>query len=256
LQGVGTNSFIEISTPATELTFTVPLDDNDPFGPKGLTKTGPGTLILAVAHVYDGDTVVEEGELRLTQPGFADTSTVTVTENGQLNLNFVGSDTVTGIVLGPNVLPPGSVCTAISHPDFISGTGSLVIPSTATDYDNWETANGVTGGENDDDDSDGLTNHEEYAFGLDPTGGSSVNPFAVPFDKATGTFSYTRRDIALQDPDLSYTVWYSTDLASWNQDTGALQGPPVDNGDEETVPVTISSALLSNSKLFIQVRAE
>jgi fibronectin-binding autotransporter adhesin len=139
---------------------------------------------------------------------------------------------------------------------FTEADGNLAYVVTATDYDNWETANGVTGGENDDDDSDGLTNHEEYAFGLDPTGGSSVNPFAVPFDKATGTFSYTRRDLALQDPDLTYTVWVSTDLATWTEDTGALQGPPVDNGDEETVPVTISAGLLSNSKLFIQVRAD
>jgi autotransporter-associated beta strand protein len=255
LQGTGTNTFIEVVSAATELTFTQPLDDNDPFGPKGLTKTGPGTLVLGVAHVYGGDTVIDEGELHLAQPGFADTSTVTVGDNGQLRLNFAGSDTVTGIVFGPNTMGPGTY-TEVSHPDYISGPGSLVIPSTATDYENWETANGVTGGVNDDDDNDGLTNHEEYAFGLDPTGGSSVNPIAVPFDKALGTFSYTRRDLALQDPDLSYTVWYSTDLANWFPDNGAVQGPPVDNGDEETVPVTISEGLLSNSKLFIQVRAE
>jgi hypothetical protein len=139
---------------------------------------------------------------------------------------------------------------------FTESNGQLAYVVTATDYDTWKSANGVTGGVNDDDDSDGLTNHEEYAFGLDPTGGSSVNPFAVPFDKAIGTFSYTRRSLTLQDPDLSYTVWYSTDLASWNQDTGASQGDAVLNGEVETVPVTISPALLTNSKLFIQVRAD
>jgi hypothetical protein len=114
----------------------------------------------------------------------------------------------------------------------------------------------VTGGENDDDDNDGLSNFDEYAFGLDPTGGSSVNPIAAQLDKATGTFSYTRRDSALTT--LSYSVWYSTSLeaGSWIEDTGVVEGTPVLSGDVETVPVTISNSLLSNPKLFIQVRAE
>ena len=76
---------------------------------------------------------------------------------------------------------------------FTEADGNLAYVITATDYDNWETANGVTGGPNDDDDNDGLTNNDEYASGLDPTGGSSVNPITVPLNKTTGTFSYTRR---------------------------------------------------------------
>ncbi|MFM2242314.1 MAG: hypothetical protein RLZ97_1169 [Verrucomicrobiota bacterium] len=253
LQGNGTNSFIEVVSPSTELTFTQSLDDNEPFGSKGLTKTGPGTLALAVAHAYGGDTVVEEGELSLVEPGFADGSTVTVSENGQLRLNFTGSDTVTGIVFGPNAMGPGTY-SATSHPDFISGTGSLVIPSNATDFEIWQQENSVVGGENDDDDGDGLTNFEEYAFGLAPGSGSSVNPIAVPLDSSAGTFSYTRRLLSLTD--LQYTVWYSTDLSGWTQDSGAVEGTPAVSGEVETVPVTISPSLLTNTKLFIQVRAE
>ncbi|MFM2242909.1 MAG: hypothetical protein RLZ97_1764, partial [Verrucomicrobiota bacterium] len=137
---------------------------------------------------------------------------------------------------------------------FTEADGVLTYVVTATDYDTWETANGVTGGPNDDDDNDGLTNSDEYAFGLDPTGGSSVNPIAVQLDKTTGTFSYTRRTQGLTG--LSYSIWYSTDLASWTEDTGAIEGTPSVSGEVETVPVTISGALLSNTKLFIQVRAE
>ena len=253
LQGNGTNSFIEVVSPSTELTFTQSLDDNEPFGSKGLTKTGPGTLALAVAHTYGGDTVVEEGELSLAAPGFADGSTVTVSENGQLRLNFTGSDTVTGIVFGPNAMGPGTY-SATSHPDFISGTGSLVIPSNATDFETWQQENSVVGGENDDDDGDGLTNFEEYAFGLAPGSGSAVNPIAVPLDSSAGTFSYTRRLLSLTD--LQYTVWYSTDLSGWTQDSGAVEGTPAVSGEVETVPVTISPSLLTNTKLFIQVRVE
>lgn len=112
----------------------------------------------------------------------------------------------------------------------------------------------MTGGENDDDDFDGLSNFEEYAFGLNPTSGAEVNPIAVPLEKSTGTFSYTRRTQSLTS--LSYSVWYSTDLSSWTEDTGAVEGTPAVSGEVETVPVTISNALLSNTKLFIQVRAE
>ena len=254
LQGAGTNTVIEITSPTTELTFTQPLDDNDPFGGKGLTKAGPGTLTLVAAQAYTGDTVVEEGELSLTQPGFSDTSTVTISDNGQLRLEFFGSDTVTGIVFGPNVMGPGTY-TAVSHPNYISGTGSLVIPSTATPYEIWGSTYGLsTGSEGGDLDNDGLSNFHEYAFGLIPNRSASATAIAVLLDKTTGTFSYTRRAPSLTG--LSYSVWYSTNLSGWSQDTGAVEGSPVVNGEVETVPVTLGGTLLTNPSLFIQIRAE
>jgi len=138
---------------------------------------------------------------------------------------------------------------------FTEATASLSYVFAANDYETWKTANGVIGSENDDDDNDGLTNHEEYAFGLDPTGGSSVNPITSPLDKSNGKFSYTRRALGLPTPALSYTVWYSTDLSTWAQDNGATEGTPSLAGEVETVEVTVSPALLANPKLFIQVRA-
>jgi autotransporter-associated beta strand protein len=139
---------------------------------------------------------------------------------------------------------------------FTEADGNLAYVNAATDYEEWETANGVTGTETDDDDNDGLSNFEEYAFGLDPTGGSSVNSITAPLDKTSGTFSYTRRTQSLTG--LSYTVWFSTDLATWTQDTGATEGTPTVNGEVETVEVTLS-ALPGDplpDKLFIQVRAQ
>ncbi|MCB1130986.1 MAG: hypothetical protein KDN05_07645 [Verrucomicrobiae bacterium] len=137
-----------------------------------------------------------------------------------------------------------------------SGVLSLAVAA-SNDYETWGSTYGLSAGsEGDDLDDDGMTNLEEYAFGLIPNSGSSVNPIAVPLDKPTGTFSYTRRDPSLQNPALTYTVWHSTDLSGLTQDTGAVEGTPVLNGEVETVPVTISNSLLSNPKLFIQVRAE
>ncbi len=137
--------------------------------------------------------------------------------------------------------------------DEASGELSLDVGS---DYEDWALANGLApGSEQADADNDGLSNEEEYAFGLLPQSGASVNPIAVPLDKATGTFRYTRRDSSLTD--LTYRVWYSENLTSWTEDTGAIEGVPVLNGEVETVPVTLS-VLPGNplpAKLFIQVRA-
>jgi len=137
---------------------------------------------------------------------------------------------------------------------------NLVISALAAsnpDYDTWaESFTPTIGLPAADDDNDGLSNGQEYAFGLLPNSGASVNPIAVPLDKSTGTFSYTRRDAALAP--LNYSVWYSTDLAVWTEDSGATEGVPVLNGNVETVPVTLS-ALPGNplpGKLFIQVRAD
>jgi autotransporter-associated beta strand protein len=139
---------------------------------------------------------------------------------------------------------------------FTESNGNLAYVVTATDYDTWKSDNGVTGGVNDDDDSDGLTNHEEYAFGLDPTGGSSVNPIISQLNKTNGTFSYTRRTQSLTG--LTYKVWTSTDLATWSEDVGATASQTVTGtaGEVQTVQATITGTLpLTAPKLFIQVRA-
>ena len=140
---------------------------------------------------------------------------------------------------------------------FTEADGNLAYVNAATDYDTWKTDNGVTGGENDDDDSDGLTNHEEYAFGLDPTGGSSVNPITVPLNKTAGTFTYTRRDPVTKATGLTYTIWTSTNLVNWNPETDltAVQTPgtPDGNGIQQVV-VTLTPAPTA-PKLFVQVRA-
>jgi hypothetical protein len=128
----------------------------------------------------------------------------------------------------------------------------------ATDYDTWSGPSGfnLSGGQAADDDNDGLTNHEEYAFGLIPTSGASVNPISTQLDKSAGTFSYTRRKPSF-GTNLTYSVWFSENLADWTKDTGATEGTLVPSGDNETVPVTLST-LPGNplpAKLFIQVRA-
>jgi hypothetical protein len=103
-----------------------------------------------------------------------------------------------------------------------------------------------------DPDGDGMSNQAEFAFGLDPSSGASVNPISVQLDKGTGTFSYTRTS----NTGLIYKVWHSMNLADWDS-TFATQGTATPNGGGvETVPVTLDSSLLSAPKLFLKVSAE
>jgi hypothetical protein len=102
-----------------------------------------------------------------------------------------------------------------------------------------------------DPDGDGMTNQQEFAFGLNPTKGSSVNPVTVPLSKANHTFSYTR----LAASDLSYTVWTSTDLQVWNGPAAVTEtvGTPIDG--VETVQVKLTSPP-AGDKLFVRVQAQ
>ena len=102
-------------------------------------------------------------------------------------------------------------------------------------------------------DGDGMSNFEEFAFGLNPTLGSSSNPIKVPLDKASGTFSYTRT----ANSGLAYTVQTSTDLATWTPDFAASAGQSViaTSGGVETVQVTLTATPL-NGKLFVRISAQ
>ncbi|MCX6879988.1 MAG: fibronectin type III domain-containing protein [Verrucomicrobia bacterium] len=103
-----------------------------------------------------------------------------------------------------------------------------------------------------DPDGDGMTNFQEFAFGLDPTTGASVNPITVPLDKTSRQFSYTRYAAS----GLSYTVWTSADLQAWAGPATVTEnvGTPDRNG-VVTVAVTLTSPP-AGATLFVRVQAQ
>ncbi|NNM31129.1 MAG: hypothetical protein HKO57_16545, partial [Akkermansiaceae bacterium] len=104
-----------------------------------------------------------------------------------------------------------------------------------------------------DHDGDGLSNDEERIWGLDPVNAAARNPIGSALGPAGG-FSYTRRDPALTG--LVFSVWTSTDLRAWTEDTGADQAPDGAGGNAvQTVSVMLSSAALADPRLFVQIRA-
>lgn len=215
-----------------------------------LTKAGINTLTLTQDEIYTGNVAVAGGTLVLWYPSLGASSAVTVAPGAVMDLDFVGSNGIAALVLGGTNVPIGTYNSL--HPiygSFFAGAGSLEV----TDYGRWAVANGVNGGPDADDDNDGVDNQTEYAFGLLPTEGSSINPIVVALDRSTGTFSYTRRDPTLTQ--LTYSVWTSSDLATWNEAKGALgSAGSVNENGVQTVVVTLAT-LPTAPAFFIQMRA-
>ncbi len=103
-----------------------------------------------------------------------------------------------------------------------------------------------------DPDGDGLTNFQEFAFGLNPVLATSANPISAPLDKANHTFSYTR----LSTSGLAYTVWTSTDLQTWTGPAVVTENIGTPNSDGVvTVEVTLTSPP-PGGNLFVRVAAQ
>jgi hypothetical protein len=176
-----------------------------------------------------------------------------LTAAAKLHLDFNGTDTVNALSVGGVVKPPGVYSS--SNSDFITGPGTLTVLNTqVSDYDFWKSPLNLAGGPDEDDDSDGLTNFEEYAFGLEPRNSSSVRTVTTLALRTTGTLTYTRRKTSLSG--LSYKVWTSTDLNEWTEDNSASQNATAIPGtDKESVEVTLSPERLGTDQLFLRIMA-
>ncbi len=258
-----------------------------------VVKNGSGAQTLSGINTYTGNTTVNDGSLIISPSGslrfrpttdgvtnaLTGVAAATLTYEGTVDFDLSAANTTNGnawTIVGvgsfdSSTFTPAAVTSSLgafiettpgtwelsttsSKWTFSTTDGSLGYEVTATPYELWASSfNPAIGLPTEDDDNDGVTNFEEYAFGLAPDSGASTNPIASPLDKSTGNFSYTRRAAS----GLSYSVWFSTDLSNWFEDTGATEGATAVNGSVETVPVTLS-ALPGNqlpAKLFIQVRA-
>ncbi|WP_411845109.1 hypothetical protein AAFN60_14685 [Roseibacillus persicicus] len=255
-------------------TFTFPGVISDGAGILNLQQgdaasTGATVQVLTGANTYTGNTTIHDGTLSLATPFLADSSSViidnTLSANAaNLELTHGVGDTVDKLFIdGVQVAAGtyGSTSSGAANQDdtHFSGTGHLIVtsdPVDGGDYDTWAVGFGLTGGASDDDDNDGLSNFEEYAFGLEPNNASSLNPIEMVLDRSSGTFSYTRRDPAL-GTELSYSVYTSTTLEAddWTLDAGATQTAGVTDGNgNQTVAVTLAT-LPTEEKLFVRIQA-
>ena len=235
-------------------------------GPGGFTfSTQYGaTLILNTANSYAGPTIVTGGTVQCNVPDALGANALTIASGGaKVNLNYSGDHVVSALTLGGVSKPAGtygstsSPAPVANQSAYFSGTGTVTVPA-ASAYDAWANgtfANGATVSDKDpahDPDGDGMTNQQEFAFGLDPTTGASANPITQQLDKATGAFKYTRT----KDSGLTYIYQSSTTLREpWDDFTPdsavSNNATPV-----EEITVTVPANLLLNSKLFLRVKAQ
>ena len=191
--GVGPGG-ARIHTNGFEITITKALQNLGGTG--SLTKSGDGKLTLTATNSYSGSTTVLSGTLSLgngtSNTNLADSAAVIVASGATLDLNYSGNDNVNALSFAGIARPPG-VYSAANSP-FITGSGTLtVLTGPATDYDGWAAFQALAGGQVGDDDHDGLTNFEEYALGLDPKDGSSIQAITNLPSPPNGIFTYTRR---------------------------------------------------------------
>jgi autotransporter-associated beta strand protein len=104
-------------------------------GNVAVTKTGPAILTLGGTNAYSGNTTVDAGTLAIAQPTLATSSTVSVTNGAELQLNFAGGETnqVAALVLNGASQPPGVYNSTTSSP-LIAGTGNLLVASAVASY--------------------------------------------------------------------------------------------------------------------------
>ncbi len=240
-----------------------------------LIKTGTGTLALTGANIYgstSGGTEVLSGVLLVDGDSLSDTSKLVI-DGGKVDLT--GAETVGTLFFGGvqqiagTYGPLGSVLPIIESANF-TGSGTLVVTTDpVTDsYTVWANSFGLenpwvtvanpalNGEPAADADNDGMNNQQEYAFGLVPNSGSSVNPIIVPLSKTSGLFTYTRRLPSLTTPTLAFGYEYSTTLSgpwtSFTPDSATSNsGSPV-----EEIVVDVPDALLANPALFVRVTAQ
>ena len=243
----------------TARVFSTAAGNSGSFTVSGLTANTYYDLWIASSHI-NGSGVGTWSTLNTNSPG----SSVGIDNTGQsangstwvLGVNYVRFqnvkvDTGGGITM--------TVMNNVLLDNRVGFNGFQLIPVVApsgTDYDTWLNAYPSITAAGDklpmaDPDGDGLKNQQEYAFGLDPASGSSVNPITAPLNKANGTFSYTRRATTA----LTYTVTTSTDLVNWVVDAGSAQSVAPGSGGIETVTFTLTNSTV-NGKLFVRVKAQ
>jgi fibronectin-binding autotransporter adhesin len=177
------------------------------------------------------------------------------TENDKV-VQFLTTGGISGFVAPTSVNGPGEGTWSVRRNTLDSNILELVYTASTVigdPYDEWAGENGynLVGGREDDDDGDGLSNFHEFAFGLDPTSGASVNPIVDTSELKDGYFKYTR----LQNSGLTYTVWTSPDLENWTDVSDTIAEESIPDNGIETVTVDLGAAP-DGDTFFVRVSAE
>ena len=194
--------------------------------PTSLTKDGTNIWSVTATNTYTGNTRINDGTLRISQPYLANSSAVAMGATAILDLNFdetggavtdsVDTLTINGVQQPAGVYgATGSGATTVNNTNF-AGIGTLTVltgPVAGDTYADWAVDNGIGAAAfNDDFDNDGISNGMEYALGKDPK--VSSQPAG---SLAANTITFTKGAAAITNADVSWVIEISATLAadSW-----------------------------------------
>ncbi|QJE97804.1 beta strand repeat-containing protein [Luteolibacter luteus] len=220
-------------------------------GTGSLTYAGPDTINVNGNSTYTGDTILNGGIFSVQFPYLADTSSLRMTTDAKIDLFHQQTDTVNKFFINGTAQAVGTWgrigSIAALGADFesalITGDGLLEVTSTgsATPYDDWATAAGLTGGDSAstaNPDGDGFVNLAEFAFNGNPLSGATGGKIAVkiasvggqqtltltlPVRTAASSFSGTTALTAVGD-GITYTIEAGDNLGSWGLDVDQVTG--------------------------------
>ncbi len=212
-----------------------------------ITPTNTHTV---TASAGAGGTISPSGDMPVLDAG---SQAFTITANP----GYVIQDVLVDGASNPGAVSTGSYTfTNVTGPHTISATFTATVADPYADWRDgfdWLAFTDPDMTPTGDPDGDGMSNQQEFAFGLDPTKGSSVNPITAPLDMATGKFSYTRYAAS----GLSYHVFTSTDLLVWAEEAYPVNETASDPDPSGVVTVEVTvAALPANGKLFVRVAAQ
>ncbi len=276
--GDGLAEFIELynqsSTVTLDLTgvsFSEGVDFT--FTGSAITTLGPGQRVLVVRNLAAFTAVYGSAAAGRVAGVFANATALSNAgervklndDSGSTVFDFTYSDLAPWPVAADGTGPSLRVIDLAASPESPANWTAGVMGGTpgfgeADPFDEWLALHpSLTGAANRlptaDPDKDGMDNWSEYAFGLDPDDGASVSPITAGLQRATATFTYTRRDPALTG--LDYKVWTSPDLNGWSEDLAVTETVSDLGGGKQSVTVTLSAAApLTAPKLFLRVTAD
>jgi autotransporter-associated beta strand protein len=100
-------------------------------GGSSVVKRGAGRWTLSRTNTYTGPTTVEEGIFTLRRASLSDAAAVTIATGASLCLRHTDGDVVGSLTLGGQLMPAGTYGRN-THPEFLSGSGTLIVGGPAT----------------------------------------------------------------------------------------------------------------------------